>query len=53
MSLDILEITALLGFLVLAAKGPSPKKKLKYSRPDKAKMSAQYVVNKDGEIEEY
>lgn len=52
MSLAILEIIALLGFLILAAKGPSNKKKLKYIRPKRAKMSAQYVVNQHGEIEE-
>lgn len=52
MSLIILEIIALLGFLILAARGPSQKKKLKYTRPGSAKMSAQYAVNQDGEIEE-
>lgn len=52
MSLTLLEIIALLGFLILAAKGPSHKKRLKYTRPGSAKMSAQYAVNQDGEIEE-
>jgi hypothetical protein len=52
MAIAIVEFAALLGFLILAVKGPSHKKKLKYIRPGSAKMSAQYVVNKDGEIEE-
>lgn len=49
--MTVIAIITLLGFLILAAKGPSHKKKLNYTRPSSAKMSAQYVVNPDGEIE--
>jgi hypothetical protein len=52
MALTALKVAVLLCFLIMPLKGPSKRRKISYSRPDKTILSSSYGVNEYGDLEE-